>query len=87
MTNRVSDPENRTAQHLAAERGRVDHRADVGHGEKVRDLVFPGFDVDFDLGKRGGEGPRRSVVLVIVLANAHEPLPRPEPSRSAWSSH
>ena len=44
VTDRVSDAEYRTAQYLAAERGRVNHGADVAH-EKVRDRVFPGFDV------------------------------------------
>src|SRR5688572_11104390 len=75
VTDRVSDAEYRTAQYLAAERGRVNDGADVAHGEKLRDRVLPGFDVDFDLSKRGGEGPRRSVALVIVLRNAHESLP------------
>ena len=75
MTDRVSDAEYRTAQYLAAERGRVNHGADVAHGEKLRDRVFPGFGVDFDLGKRGGEGPSRPVALVVVLRNAHETLP------------
>ena len=38
-------------------------------------VYFPVSSVDFDLRKRGGEGPGRSVALVVVLRHAHETLP------------
>ncbi len=52
----------------------MDHGADVGHGKKVRDLIDPGLGVHFNLGKRGGVGAGRSVVLVGILPDTHETL-------------
>ena len=55
LPDRVADAEHRSAEHLAAERVRVNHGADVGHREIVDDVVAAGFDVDFDFGERRDE--------------------------------
>ncbi len=55
LADRVADAEHRSAEHLAAERARMNHGADVGDGEVVDDVVFAGLDVDFDFGKAGDE--------------------------------
>src|ERR1700679_3862435 len=61
LTNRMSDAQDRTAEHLTTQRSGMDDRADVGRGEEVNDVVFAGFDVDFNLGKAGDVRIRRTV--------------------------
>ena len=51
LADRMTHPQNRAAEHLAAERARMNHRADVGVCEEIHDVVFAGLDVDFDFGE------------------------------------
>ena len=55
LADRVADAQHGAAQDLAAQRARMDHRADVGHGEVIQDLVLAGFEVDFDFGEAGDD--------------------------------
>src|SRR6187200_2507143 len=56
LSDRVSDAEHRAPENLPAEGAWVDHRADVGDGEVVEDVVLAGLDVDLDFGEPGNEG-------------------------------
>src|SRR5262249_44451625 len=47
----VADPQHRTSENLPAERARMENGSNVRHGEVIRDVVFAGFDIDFDFGK------------------------------------
>ena len=58
LADRVADAEHRSAEHLAAERARMDDGADVGDREVVEDVVLAGLDVDFDFGEAGDERMR-----------------------------
>ena len=61
----------------------MDHRADVGDGQVVEDVVFAGLDVDFDFREAGDEREALAVVLVVVARDAHQALAgerRPPPS-------
>ena len=68
LADRVADAQHRAAENLPAEAARVNHRADVGDGEVIEDVVLAGLDVDFDFGEPGDEGARLAVARVVVLA-------------------
>src|SRR5580658_10764838 len=60
LSDGVADAERRTSQDLAAERGWMDHAADVGVGEKIYDLVLAGFNVHLNFGETCNVGMRDS---------------------------
>ena len=59
LADRMADAERRTAEHLSAERARMDHCADIGVGEEIDDVVLAGFDIHLDFGEAGDIGMRR----------------------------
>ena len=52
------------------------HRAHVGIGEKVNDVILAGFHIDLDLGKAGDIRKRAAVVRVLVFRGDNKPLAR-----------
>src|ERR1017187_9132583 len=74
LANRMADAERRTAEHLTAERSRMDHSADIGGGEEVDNVVLSSFDIDLDLGETGNIGIRRTIAWVVVLGGHHQAL-------------
>ncbi len=64
----------RAAMQLTAERARVKHRADIGHGEVVEDLVVAGLDIDFDFGEADDERVGRAFARVRIARHAHQTL-------------
>jgi hypothetical protein len=69
----VSDTQHRPAENLAAERARVNDRADVGDGEVVGDAVLAGLEIDFDFGEAGDEGVRPPSRFMVSRAVATRP--------------
>ena len=51
LTDRVADAQDRSPEHLSAQRLGMNHRADVGDREEIRDVVLAGFGINFDFGK------------------------------------
>src|ERR1700686_895124 len=51
LTDRVADPENCAAKPRAAQRARMNPRADVGVREEIHDVVFSCFDIDLHFGE------------------------------------
>src|ERR1035437_1694129 len=74
LTDRMADAQGRTAEHLAAKRTGVDHRPYIGGGEEIHDVVFAGFDIDFNLSEAGDVGKRGAVARIIVLGCRHQTL-------------
>ena len=58
----------------------MDHRADVGVGEEIDDVVLAGFDIDFDFGEAGDVGMSHAVARVVVACAA---ATRPWPASAA----
>ncbi len=82
LADGVTDAQDRPAENLAAERARMEHRADVGIGEIIHDMVLAGFDIDFHLGKAGHERKCVAVVRIFILGNRHQSLARRGPWRT-----
>ena len=76
LTERVTHPKNRAAEHLPAECARMDHRAHVRVGQVIHDQVLAGLDVDLDLGEASNVGVGRAVARVSILGCCHEALAR-----------
>src|ERR1017187_9877667 len=74
LANRMAHAERRTAEHLSSERPGMDHRSDIGGGEKIDDVVLAGFDIDLNLGETGNIGIRRTIAWVVVLGGYHQAL-------------
>ena len=73
---RVADAQYRSPEHLTAQRLGMNHRAHVGNGEKICDVVLAGLDIDFDFGKACHVGKRLAVVRILVLGRRHQTLSR-----------
>src|ERR1700733_6913524 len=67
LANRMANAERRTAEHLATERPGMNHCSYIRGGEKIHDVVFAGFDVDFNFGKTGDVGKRGAVTGIVVF--------------------
>src|SRR5581483_12170696 len=52
----VANAERRASEHLAAERARVDHSANIGIRKKINDVILAGITINFHFGKRRNEG-------------------------------
>src|SRR5260370_8906497 len=74
LPNRMADSEDRAAKHLAAERARVNHRADVGVGEEIHDLILAGLAVDLALRETRAIGTRTAVPSTVSFGRSHHPL-------------
>ena len=59
------------AQDLAAANARMDHGARVGVGQEIQNVILPGFEVDFHLGKAGHVRMAQAVARVIVPGDRH----------------
>ena len=76
LPDRVRDSQNRPPHDLAAQRARMDHRADVGHGQEIREVVLAGFEIHVDLGETGDIGKRLAIVRIFVARGHHQSLAR-----------
>ena len=65
----------RTSQHLTAERLRMDHRAHIGIGQEIDDMILASFYIRFDLGKTGDVGKCYAIVRIVVLRRGPSPWP------------
>src|ERR1700757_3761584 len=75
LADGMADTQNRSTEDLARERLRMDDRAYVGHGEKICNVVFASFNIDFDLREAGYVGERLAIARIFVLSRGHETLP------------
>jgi hypothetical protein len=84
LADRMADAQRRAAEHLAAQRAGMNHRADIAGGEKIHDVVLAGFDIDFDFGKAGDVGKclsrRADSCPWPPPPGPGPPAPRPTPS-------
>ena len=76
LADRMAHPEDRAAEHLAAERARMNHRANVGVCEEIHDVIFAGLDVDLDFGKARDIGKRLAVAGIVIFGGRHQTLAR-----------
>src|ERR1035437_6518972 len=76
LANRMSNAENRSAKHLAAQRAGMNYGANIGVGEEIHDVIFARFDINLDLGKAGNVGECRAIARVIVLRGRQKALAR-----------
>ena len=75
LADRVADAQHGAPQNLAAKRARMNHRAHVGHGQIIQDVVLAGFEVHFDFGEASDEGMRLAVARHGVASHGQQALP------------
>jgi len=74
LANRVANAQRRPAENLAAERAWMDHRADIRVGKKIHNIIFSGFDIDFDLGEARHIRMGHAVAWVVVAGDRQQAL-------------
>src|ERR1700751_4033859 len=75
LADGMADPQDGSTEDLARERLRMDDGTYVSHGEKICNVVFAGFNIDFDLREAGYVGERLAVARIFVLSSSHQTLP------------
>ena len=70
----VADAQRRTSEDLAAQRRWMKHRAHIGIGQIIDDVVLARLHIDFHFGKTGQIGIGIAIMRILVFRRSHQTL-------------